>query len=323
MPKHVTHDRCPYALRPLAELEPETDDEHVFPDSIGGVKDYSVRVGKKANSDLGSRIDAPLVDSMVIGGLRLQHGIRSRSGRLKWTLRGSTKDAGREVDVTFCEDGTSEVFFRKPVEMNDSRTVGKLIVTPKERDAFLKTFIENHQRKGRKVQIAAESLSLVESIEIPIAVDMVALKRAMIKIAYAATYEYLGDAFLNDPLIPEWHKAFLGNDASRVRDAKLHGVAFDTHNILNLMLPALEPYEHAVAIANLQMQGPVVAVTLFGKSFHSLVLIASETSDFGLTVGEGKIAICDAKAGKTRFVNFMDHLVATSNQMPGIDVPGV
>lgn len=323
MPFNATHDRCPYTLKTLVSLGEHVDDEHIFPDAIGGVKDYRVRVAKKANSDLGSQIDAPLVDSMLIGGLRLQHDIRSRSGKLEWTLRGRTKDTGREVAVTFREDGTSNIHFVKPVEMDPGSALGKLVVRPEQRDAFLKTFIENHKRKGHTVQIAAESVSVVESIEIPIAVDVVALKRAMVKIAYVAAYECLGDAFLGDAMIPEWHKAFLDDDPSSVRDAKLHGLAFDTHNILDLMLPALQPYEHAVAIANLQMHGPVIVVTLFGKSFHSLVLMASQTSDFGLSVGEGKIAICDARAGKTRFINFTDHLVSMSTQMPGIDVPGV
>lgn len=314
-----THNKCPYTLKPLSECG-EIDDEHIIPDSLGGVKDYCVKVSKKANSDLGSKIDAPLVSSMLIGAKRLQHGIRSRTGRLEWRLRGKTKDTERDVDITFTENGSCDVRFRKPVE-TDGDSV-KLIVTPDARDALLRAFIEGHKRKGRTAQVAAESLSLVESIEVPIEVDILALKRAMIKIAYIAAYELLGDEFLDDPLMPEWRKAFLADDNAGVRDAKIHGVAFDTRDLLDRVLPELQPWEHAISIANLQMQGPVVCVTLFGKEFHSLILIASETSQFGLGVGEGKIAICDTKAGQTRFVDFREHLESSSVQMPGIDIPG-
>lgn len=311
----ATYDRCPYTLKPLASL-PEVNDEHIFPDAIGGVKDFCVRVDAKGNSDLGSKIDAPLIESFLIAGLRMQHGIKSRSGAPRWKMDGVLKDSGRKVQVVFPESGDVEVEIRKPVEMADGGAKGKLVLRPDQRDAFLKQFIENHKKKGRTVIVSAESASRVSEVEIPIAVDLLALKRAMLKIAYLSVYELLGDAFLDDPLIPEWHKGFMSNDPEVARTARIHGVAFDSSQVLNLVLPPLQSYEHAVVVANLQQQGPVVGVALFGTGFHSLVAIASETSHYGLDVGCGKISICDAKAGRTRSIEFSEHLAQTAARMP-------
>lgn len=60
------------------------------------------------------------------------------------------------------------------------------------------------------------------------------------------------------------------------------------------------------------MNGPVVMVGLFGGDFHNVSLIASETSQYGLAVGEGELAICEATARTTRFIDYTDFLVARS-----------
>lgn len=311
----VSHNRCPYTLEQLAKLA-EVNDEHIFPDAIGGAKDYSVRVDSKSNSDLGSMVDAPLIKSFLIAGLRLQHGIKSRSGAPQWKLNGELTDSGRKVQVVFSENADVEVHIHKPVEMEGDSNTGKLILQPDQRDSFLKQFVENHQKKGRSVVVSAESTTKASDIQVPIEVDFLALKRAMAKIAFLAVYECVGDAFLDDPMVPEWHRAFLTEDPNEACNAQIHGVAFDAAHILDLAFPPLKPYEHAVFVANLRQQGLVVGVTLFGTGFHSLIAIASETCQFGLDVGEGTISICDAKAGKTRTIDFVEHLVDTANRVP-------
>ena len=317
-----TYTLCPYALKPLTDLK-EVNDEHIFMDAIGGVKDYCVRVSKELNSDLGTRIDAPLINSPLIAGLRLQHGIKSRAGSPTWKLKGATKDTNRPVEMVFDEAGKVDISLRKPVDMAGNGLTGSLILKPDEKEQFLRDFIANHKRKGKTVIVKAEHNLKIEEIEVPITVDLLAIKRALTKIAYVAVYEYLGDAFLCDPLIPEWHKAFLCPDPEAAKTAKLHGLSFDVQDQLEMLFPLLQPYEHAVAIVNLGQHGPVVTVTLFGKSFHSAVMLASETSNYGLQYGEGRIAICDAKAGKTRFAGFTDHLITLAQNFPNPKVSEV
>lgn len=311
----TTHSRCPYTLRSLASLD-EVNIEHIFPDAIGGVKDFAVKVHAKSNSDLGSRVDAPLIESFLIAGLRMQYGIKSRSGLPRWKLNGMLSGTSRRVQVVFSDDGDAEIRILQPVEMSDAGDTGTLVLRPYQRESFLKQFIENHNRKGRSVRVSAESDTEVSEIQVPIEVDLQALKRAMAKIAYLAVYECVGDVFLDDPLIPEWHKAFLSGNPNDARDAKIHGIAFDAANILDMALPPLKEYEHAVFVANLQQQGLVTGVTLFGRGFHSLIALASESSQFGLGIGEGKISICDAKSGRTRSISFMQHLIDRADAGP-------
>ena len=302
-----TWTRCPYTLRPLATIA-QVNNEHIFPDAIGGVLDYKINVDAQKNSDLGTLIDSPLVSSTLITAMRLMHGIKARSGDPEWTLKGKIKGTEKEVEITFQTNGETKLHVRKPFEPIVAGGIGTITVSSQQRDELLRTVVNNYARKGKTVNVRRE-VSLGNEVEADLSLDLAAVKRGLIKIAYAALYEYLGDQFLDDPLIPKWHKAIFSASNEDAMAAHIHDVEFDYLGIIKTMLPKLNPYEHAVAIANMQQKGPVVAVSLFGRSFHSLSLVASESSNFGLEVLEGKIAICDAKNGRTRFMSFTDHFL--------------
>ncbi|MFH1300409.1 MAG: hypothetical protein ABIK07_05045 [Planctomycetota bacterium] len=310
-----THDICPYTLKLLTELA-EVNDEHIFPDAIGGLLDYKIRVSTKQNSDLGTMVDGPLINSFLISGLRFMHGIKSRSGDPKLKLRGVIKGTSTVVDLTFSADGSVSQYVRNPVDKNDAGTKANVTVSASDRDAFIKAFVDNHQKKGVTVEIAKEQSLFGQPLECDLELDLLALKRGIAKIAFCGLYEYLGDQYLNDPLVSEWHKMLFSEDPEDVRNAKIHGVAFDLDALLDIMLPPLKPYQHGLAIANLKQRGPIVAVSLFGKKFHSLIALASETSNYGLDVLEGKIVICDTKASKTTVCSFGNHFVYTANRFP-------
>lgn len=262
----MTHNLCPYTLKPLTELH-DTSKEHIFPDAIGGGTDYCVLVSTKENSCLGTRIDAPLINSFLISGLCVRYNIRSRRRRnRKWKLRGKLEDSGREVEVEFSKQGEPTIYIRKPVDMDSSGTSGTLILKADKSKEFLDQFIQNHKEKKRTVVVSSTETK-AEAIEVPITVDVLALERMLAKIAFLAVYKCLGDDYLDDPLVKEWHKAFLLPNENDARNARIYGNAFDCQNVLDFMFPTLQPYEHAVAVANLRQEGPVVAVALFGSSF--------------------------------------------------------
>lgn len=309
----ATYTRCPYSLKPISQVA-KVNDEHIIPDSIGGVLEYKLRVDADKNAILGNLVDAPLVSSPLIAAQRLMHGIKSRSGDPAWKVRGKIKGTNKQVEVTFPSNGDTQVYVRRPIEMDTTGDKGNLTVYSKDQESVLRTLVENCARKGKTVVVDSE-VSLGSDIEVDLSVDLTAIKRGLMKIAYAALYEYLGDAFLDDPLIPEWTKALFSQTAEEAMSARIRGIAFDVENTLSVMLPELRPYEHAVAIANLQQEGPVVAVSVFGRAFHSLLLVASETSNFGLSPLKGKIAICDTKQAKMRFLDFQQHFVETANKL--------
>ena len=164
-----TYNICPYSLKPLSELE-NVNDEHIFPDAIGGGLDFSIKVSEKHNSELGTTLDSKLITSPLIAGARLFNGIKSRAGSPKWKMKGETATTKRPIEVTFDETGEMEIWFRKPVEMGDDGT-GALIVKPEERDKFLEQFIKNNQRKGKTVKVTDEKKTLNEELRLDISFD--------------------------------------------------------------------------------------------------------------------------------------------------------
>jgi len=307
------YEKCPYTLKLLSELD-DVNVEHIFPDAIGGVKDYSVKVSTDVNSQLGTRIDAPLINSFPISILRFLNGIKSRSGKPSIRMKGNEVKSGREFEIEIPYEGDVEIHIRKPVELASDKKSGTIIIKPDERDSFLRKFLDNHKRKGHAVRIDGETKGQIDLIEVLMEIDILALKRAMFKIAYLAVYCYLGDRFLDDPLIVEWHKAFLSPDENDTYNANISGLPpFDDSDPMKMFMPPIQQYEHAATVVNLKQDGPVVAVSLFGGSLHTLISIASETSNYDLDEGEGLIAICNAKTGKTRFINFMDYFAQIAN----------
>lgn len=324
VPKKLSiYEHCPYTLRRLAEIEadpksldPPTNDEHIIPDAIGGTKEFTFRAETRANSDLGTKVDFPLLNSFLINGLRLMYGIKSRSGDPKLTLQGTILTGNKVVEMTFWGGGDITTHVRRPVEVDSSGNKIKVVVPASERDAFVANFIKNHARKGKTAVIEKEWSLVGEPLSVNLEIDLLAIKRALAKIAYGAIYEHLGDEYLHDPMVVEWRRMLFSDDPEEVKRSKIHGVAFDVEKMLSILLPPLKPHEHGVAVANLRQRGPVVAVSLFGGSFHSLVALASEFSNYGMEELDGKISICDAKAGTMKFIDFREHFLGICGAVP-------
>ena len=99
---------CPYTDKeiPLADTAPE----HVVPLSLGGVNEFCVRTEKKANWDLGSKIDARLADEFRVKVRRNRLGMTGHSGKypvVKW--KHSELDSGEPVQVTLDRGGRSNL----------------------------------------------------------------------------------------------------------------------------------------------------------------------------------------------------------------------
>lgn len=140
-----------------------------------------------------------------------------------------------------------DIHYRKPVEF-DTSGKGTIIVSPEKRDSFLENLAQNLRRKGKTQHIANEVQGWAESAKLNFSIELDALKQGLVKIAFLAAYEFLGDAFLKDPLIPEWHKAVLST--SDAMAAKIHGVALEPNEYLNILLPDIQEHEHAAGCWN-------------------------------------------------------------------------
>lgn len=281
------------------------NDEHIFPHALGGGLDYKLRVSKSANEQFGDSIDVALIDSPLIQAVRTELGIRSRSGEPSWRLHGIVKGTDIKVEVTFRRGQDPILRVENPVSRDlGDPNVGLISCSQEDFDGFLQKFIKNHERKGNLVELGPESSLINEPIEFDLSVDLSVIKRALAKIAFASLVHYLPQ-YLQDPLVPEWRKLMSGSDAE-AKQAKVYGTAFDADQLLPMLFPRLEPYEHAVTVAVLEKPRILVAVTLFGMNFHHIVAVASERETYGLSSLEGRIAVCDARNRSTRFIDYTD-----------------
>ncbi|HTW68169.1 MAG TPA: hypothetical protein VME17_26320 [Bryobacteraceae bacterium] len=305
IPKQI---RCPYTRQALSVIDASV--EHIVPAALGGGGDFAVMAERKSNNDLGSSLDEPLISSPLIGLQRVDLGIKGYSGGPRLKLPGKVKGHAVPIEVTFSTDAI-DTHVRKPVEMDPSGNSGRIVIPANQEAEFTKKLMTDYARKGKEIRLD-ESYTLGTEMELDFGFDVLLLKRAMAKIAFLAAFRVLGDEFLNDPLYDEWHNCIFATDHERLVKTKLRGVAFDAANLFAVSAPPIERYEHMAVVANLQMAGPVVMVSLFGTKFHHMMAIASDSKQYNLGVGEGQIAICDATTRKTRFIDYLDFLLMRS-----------
>lgn len=302
-----TYNRCPYTLELLSDL-PEINDEHIFPDAIGGVKDYCVQASAKKNAELGTSLDAKLIECPLVAAPKTLHGIRSRSGAPSWSMRGTIDGTPTIIDLKFFTTGDVSLRTHNPFQWDESHTRATITVFPHEREKFIRDLLSNCARKAKEVQLLSEEKGGLPTVKVDMSFDLVLLGRAISKIAFLAVYKEFGDQFLSDPLVPHWHACIFSQAQAEQGNVKIHGRLFDS-SFNPVFFPPLKPYEHAACVVNLGQQGPLVAVALFGGEFFTSLSVASETSHYGLRECEGTIAVCDAIAGRTRFMPFSEHVL--------------
>jgi len=298
--------RCPYTLRPIEEIA-ESSKEHIIPDALGGPDSYSVGAAAAVNNTLGHTVDAAFLANPLIQMQRSKVGIKSRSGVADWKMSGETIDGGRPVDIIIPHEGDVDVRHKKPVDKNaDSYTI---IAPPEQSDKLLNEIKKNLKRKGK--QIAGIQSTQIESQELHARLDInfTEIQSGMMKIAYLACCDYLGDEFLDDPLNPEWQKAIRAQTVEASEDIEIHGRALSENDAANLIFPKLAEHEHCIVILKLRLPYPIVGVRLFGDPFLSAIAVASESDNFGLCDGEGLLLICDSKTGNICKEPWINHRI--------------
>jgi hypothetical protein len=70
---------CPYADQDYPDAE--TTREHIVPLSLGGVNGFEIAVHGKANSDIGSSIDAAMAEDFLVKTKRDRFDVRGHSGK--------------------------------------------------------------------------------------------------------------------------------------------------------------------------------------------------------------------------------------------------
>ena len=74
---------CPYLG---AETDAEFSPDHIFPEMIGGKRDFMIEVSKERNSYLGSNIEQPGFDNFLFRAMRQSCGIKGKKGGIPSTV---------------------------------------------------------------------------------------------------------------------------------------------------------------------------------------------------------------------------------------------
>lgn len=230
--------------------------------------------------------------------LRSKIGVESRGGVASWTLRGKTLEGNRLVEVTIPHQGPVDVYHRKPVEKDEKGKSFQIIAPPKQADKLLKEMQKSLEKKGVSLSEPTVSQSPNQTIHSLLEFNLTTLNAGLMKIAYLACCELLGDSFLDDPLNPEWQKAIRAMTMTEMDDVKIKCWGFSTATeFAKEILPSLEEHEHVIAILNLGRQGVIVAVRLFACELLTSIVQASETSNHGLPARRGQMLICNSITG--------------------------
>jgi hypothetical protein len=305
--------RCPYTLKPPAELQ-TTSREHIIPDALGGPNAYSVTACRLENSNLGATVDARFLSEPVIAMFRSKVGIKSRSGVAAWKMEGITVKGNRPVGISFSHQGAVEINHKKPVERDKQNNSYRIIAPPDQANRILAEMRMNLSDKGFTHDIISTSQSPNQTIHVSLTCNLNILRAGMMKIAYLACCHHLGNAFLDDPLNAEWQKAIRIQNAEQAAASLIHCKCFESaSHVTKLLLPKLQEHEHAIAIVNLE-QGPVVAVRLFGSSMLTFFARASENNHFEISVGDGVIVICDSITRSIGYNSWMEYFLRTADK---------
>src|SRR5947208_30090 len=121
---------CPY----LGERVPlkSTTPEHIFPECIGGGLSFSVPVEGRMNSEAGSKIDAPFVDSTMIRFHRMRHELKNKSGDVP-AFRYETK--------VFVPSLSRELPIKVDLRKHQAKIVQDTIVFSEPRGGRLRVFL--------------------------------------------------------------------------------------------------------------------------------------------------------------------------------------
>ncbi len=298
-----TYQICPYTLRPLSELESVTQ-AHIFPHAIGGGLDFAVLADESSDSQLGRTLDAWLVDSPLVRACRCLLSIRSRSGEATWQLQGTIAGTSTRVSVEFDRSGRMETRVVNPVQSGPGQHARTIICSREERDRFMRELLGKWHSRGNVVQVTGPRSLESSQINIDLEFNAAEIKRGLLKIAFLAAYKFLGDDWLHDPLLPDWHKVLFAENQSELRSSGLCALAFgatdEAEETLEMLFPKLSMGEHGVALVHVPGVGIIVAVILFGNLLFSVVALVSDTHHYRVRELTGRLAVCDATSRNTQ-----------------------
>lgn len=192
----------------------EFDDEHVFPESIGGSFCLKTCLCKTCNHRLGAKVDSLLVDHFLIKLARYNHRIPNKNGVVTNPFGTGTdnKDPTKKISWSSDKKGNMQRPHLYPSFSCEKRTDGsfdiKIDADKSDMDEIVemiqKCLERKHGAKFSKEDLEKQILPSLKSGSKHVTIayhDEIGINDHMpciVKIAYEMTYYWLGRQYLND-----------------------------------------------------------------------------------------------------------------------------
>jgi len=312
-PPQPSRTKCPYTLKPLAELSSPSD-EHVVPEAIGGTLGFAFRADKDKNSWLGSEVDGPLINAQTTKMLLVHHGIRHNGLDPKAVLPGVIDGTDVRVEAVLKPGSVVETHVRDKVKWDidpstgkEDRTKGTIYGLPEEADEIAEN-IKRNRRDGKEVRFGPARSIVDSALKTNLTLNTAEVRRGLYKIAYGALYRFFGDEYLGDAMIPDWQKMLFAPDLQKADASLISELLLKSDADYRLGLPPIKPHEHAISVARLGDRRIIATVGLFGAAWpYRAAVVGSVTDTYGLDLLGGWTAIVDAPKRNIRFEPFIDH----------------
>lgn len=257
----------------------ETDnfsDEHVIPDALGGYY-HIYTVCKSCNSDLGSSVDAKLVNHRFADFQRYLLGLTGKSKKLPNPFSGThhlAEDTNKKIQLRLDEDGKPAPYTITNVSYEESENEGggtRVSICldasdEKKLDSILKKISKKLQVPIEQFEGIDRSVQTIEqpNIKFSLSIDLAEFKIGLLKIAYEFSVDTV-DGYFTDPSAIEVSKILKTADYDSVEKFVSIGTGFD-HKLFDGMRDYLdfESKKHYLIIVGSQTHGLVCLIHLHG-----------------------------------------------------------
>ncbi|SEQ02529.1 HNH endonuclease [Amphritea atlantica] len=251
-------------------------DEHVIPDALGGYY-HIYTVCKECNSDLGSSVDAKLVNHQFAEFQRYLLGLTGKSKKLPNPFSGThhiAEDVNKKIQLRLGEDGKPTPYTITNVSYEELETEGggtKVSICidasdEKKLDSILEKIAKKLQVPIEQLEGIDRSVQTVEkpNIKCSLSIDLADFKIGLLKIAYEFSVDTV-DGYFSDPSAIEISEILKNAKYDSVEKFVSIGSGFD-HQIFDGLRDYLdfESKKHYLIIVGSQDHGLVCLVHLHG-----------------------------------------------------------
>lgn len=297
--------------------EKEGSLEHVFPDALGGVLTFW-DVCVDCNSKLGRKVDAPLINNLLMELHRLAHNLEGKTGKVPNPFKRGVLSDDPDVKVHYKLDDKGnplslELLPLKKIEEDEKGIHINISADIKSKDSVIK-MVKSELKKRNLPQMTDDDIlrtlkiQKITNPEITISkeISLDDWKPAILKIVYEIAYLKLGQAYLTD------------NTAKIIRDVLQQKISLEEAPINGKMalgkLGMSEDLDQIIGNANsmtvllLRDRNNISAIVNLFNQFTAVFCISKEAEKYGLENCNGIVIINDIKEKKYEEIDFLEYV---------------